>query len=129
MKSIKPGRAPSFMGGIVSIFLCVFGVFWTIMAISMDSPTIFPIFGVFFVFMGIIQAIYNFRNATGKKRYSAFDITDASEEPDPLNQRYGSDVYTSTAEPDTIGGNYCPHCGQPTKQGHAFCKSCGKAID
>lgn len=53
------------------------------------APISFSIFGVLFVIVGIVQAVYNFKNAAGKKRYSAFDIVDGEEEPDPLNQRFG----------------------------------------
>lgn len=55
----------------------------------MGAPISFSIFGVLFVIVGIVQAVYNFKNAAGKKRYSAFDIVDGEEEPDPLNQRFG----------------------------------------
>lgn len=30
MKSIKPGRGPSMMGGISALFAALFGVFWII---------------------------------------------------------------------------------------------------
>ena len=35
MKSIKPGRGPSMMGGVMGIVVAVFGVIWTAAAISM----------------------------------------------------------------------------------------------
>lgn len=47
----------------------------------MGAPISFSIFGVLFVIVGIVQAVYNFKNAAGKKRYSAFDIVDGEEEP------------------------------------------------
>ena len=75
MRSIKPGRGPSGMGAIVSVILVIFGIGWTIMAVRAGAPVFFPIFGVLFVILGIVQAVYHFKNATGKNRYSAFDIT------------------------------------------------------
>ena len=84
MKSIKPGRGPSFMGGVMSILVGLFGVVWTVVAASAGGG-FFALFGIIFIAVAVVQAIYNFKNATGKNRYSAFDITDSSEEPDPLN--------------------------------------------
>ena len=59
----------------------------------MGAPAFFPIFGVIFIIMGIVQAAYNYKNATGKNRYSSFDITEDGEEPDPLEQRFGGTEY------------------------------------
>ena len=89
MKHIKPGRGPSAMGALGSVIAVVFGIFWTVSVASMGAPISFSIFGVLFVIVGIVQAVYNFKNAAGKKRYSAFDIVDGEEEPGPLNQRRG----------------------------------------
>ena len=84
MKHIKPGRGPSAMGALGSVIAVVFGIFWTVSVASMGAPISFSIFGVLFVIVGIVQAVYNFKNAAGKKRYSAFDIVDGEEEPGPL---------------------------------------------
>ena len=75
MKSIKPGRGPSMMGGFGSVFGIVFGIFWTVLASSMTQGfglvgVIFPLFGVLFIIMGVVNAIYHFKNATGENRYS-----------------------------------------------------------
>ena len=93
MKSIKPGRGPSGMSFAGSIIAVIFGIFWTAIAVSMTSGSpfggvtlIFPLFGVLFIILGIVQAVYHYRNATGRDRYSAFDITDSSEEGDPADQ-------------------------------------------
>ena len=91
MKSVKPGRGPSAMGAVGSLFAAVFGVIWTIAAASMGAPVFFCLFGVVFVILGIVQAIYNFKNATGENRYSAFDIVDSAEEPDPLDRHFRPD--------------------------------------
>ena len=37
MKSIKPGRGPSMMGGVGSVIAAIFGVFWTIGAVQMGA--------------------------------------------------------------------------------------------
>ena len=110
MKHIKPGRGPSAMGALGSVIAVVFGIFWTVSAASMGAPISFSIFGVLFVIVGIVQAVYNFKNAAGKKRYSTFDIVDGEEEPDPLNQRY------------------CPYCGAKLGDSYTFCGHCGKRL-
>ena len=91
MKSIKPGRGPSAMGAMGSVVAIIFGIFWTIMAASMGAPLFFPIFGVIFILLGVVQAVYHFKNATGKERFSEFDIVDSQEEPDPLERRFGQE--------------------------------------
>ena len=131
MKSIKPGRGPSFMGGIGAIVAIIFGIFWTIMAVSMNTPAFFPIFGVLFIVLGIAQAVYSFKNATGENRFSAFDITDSHEEPDPLNTYFGSQ---NNVQPGADGVQepktncFCPYCGAQTGADHLFCSKCGKKI-
>ena len=61
MKSVKPGRGPSMMSAIVGIFVAIFGVVWTIAAVSMGAG-IFGLFGLVFVAIAIVQVIYNFKN-------------------------------------------------------------------
>ena len=128
MRSVKPGRGPSLMGGIVSIALCVFGAGWTVIVLNSGAPPIFPLFGVVFVCIGVMQAVYNFRNATGENRYSAFDITDRDEEPDPLDERFGRSRKSSSLDLSESKGNFCPYCGARAQADHAFCKQCGKAL-
>ena len=127
MKSIKPGRGPSAMGAMGAVAAVVFGIFWTIMAVSMGAPGIFPLFGVVFIIMGIVQAVYHFKNATGKSRFSAFDITEHGEEPDPLQQQFDGNPPSAPAAGAAAAG-YCPYCGQPTQAGFAFCAKCGKKL-
>lgn len=66
MRSIKRGRGPSMMGGISSIFVAIFGVIWTLFA-SQTGSILFMLFGVVFVVQAIVQAVYNFKNATDRK--------------------------------------------------------------
>lgn len=126
MKSIKPGRGPSFMGGIMSIFVGLFGVVWTILAASMGGG-IFALFGIIFIAVAVVQAIYNFKNATDKNRYSAFDITDGSEEPDPLNERFGN-TQSGAQKNDDTDNKFCPYCGTPVAEDFEFCNKCGKKL-
>lgn len=131
MRSIKPGRGPSMMGGVASIFGALFGVFWTLTALSMGAPIFFCLFGVFFIVMAIVQAIYNFKNATSKNRYSAFDITDNQEEPDPFNQYFGESNYKEESfgfDENKGTSKFCPYCGAEVEKDYKFCNSCGKEL-
>lgn len=131
MKSIKRGRGPSAMGAVVSLFAAVFGIIWTFAAASLGAPAFFCLFGVVFVILGIVQAIYNFKNATGENRYSEFDIVDSSEEPDPLDRHFRPErSVETTPEEDGGGGDFrfCPYCGARLGSGFEFCGKCGKRL-
>ena len=131
MKSIKPGRGPSMMGGVGAVCSIVFGVFWTVLAASMTRGmgiigVMFPLFGVLFIIIGIMNAVYHFKNAASENRYSAFDITDGDEEPDPLNGRFGS--ASAPNEAPSAETHFCPYCGAPVQQDFAFCRKCGREL-
>lgn len=130
MKSVKPGRGPSAMGAVGSVVAVIFGIFWTIMAASLGAPIFFPIFGVLFIAIGVVQAIYHFKNATGENRYSAFDIVDSREEPDPLDRRFAPDRDTEERLEENESGDFrfCPYCGARLGSGFSFCGKCGKRL-
>ena len=88
---------------------------------------VFALFGIIFIAVAVVQAIYNFKNATGKNRYSAFDITDSSEEPDPLNERFGNPQATTQKKND-VDNKFCPYCGTPVEGDFEFCNNCGKKL-
>jgi len=125
VKSIKPGRGPSAMGGVMSIASGLFGLVWTFIALQMGAVIMVP-FGLIFIGISVVQAVYHFKNATSKNRYSAFDITDTDEEPDPLNERFGSSEPQAPNEPGQV--NFCPYCGAKADEDHVFCSKCGKKL-
>lgn len=125
MKSVKPGRGPSMMGGIIGICVALFGVFWTVLAASGGAGIMVP-FGIIFIVIAVVQVIYNFKNATGKNRYSQFDITDENEEPDPLNEKFGDEGNYKRTE--TGGSRYCPYCGAKAGTDFEFCNECGRKL-
>ncbi|MBM6849933.1 zinc ribbon domain-containing protein [Oscillibacter valericigenes] len=131
MKHVKPGRGPSAMGAFGAIIAVIFGIFWTVSTASMGAPAFFPIFGVLFIIIGIVQAVYNFKNATGKNRYSSFDIVDNQEEPDPWDQQFGGDADAPVFRdipPTGAELRYCPYCGAEVGEGFAFCAKCGRKL-
>ena len=115
------------MGGIMGIFVALFGVLWTVVAFSIGGGII-ALFGLIFVAIAIVQTVYNFRNAAGENRYSTFDITDDDEEPDPLNQRFGAETANKKTEDGTGGSVFCPYCGVKVEGDFAFCNKCGKKL-
>lgn len=131
MRSIKPGRGPSMMGGISSIFAALFGVLWTVIAWS-GGAGFFALFGVIFIVMALVQAWYNFHNATTNDRFSTFDIVDSHEEMDPLDPRSASRD-SQDDSPVRVSGSseaprFCPYCGTPLQENYSFCPECGKKL-
>ena len=127
MKSVKPGRGPSAMGAVGSVIAVIFGIFWTITAVSMGAPFFFPLFGVLFIILGVVQAVYHFKNATGENRYSSFDIVEDDEEPDPLNIRFG-DTPQGDSGPDSGDFRFCPYCGAKLGADFTYCGKCGRKL-
>lgn len=125
MKSIKPGRGPSMLGGVTGIFMIGFGILWTVLAAQASG--IFALFGVLWTGVAVVTTVYNFKNATRKNRYSAYDITDANEEPDPLNECFGN-PQTDTQKRSDADNNFCPYCGTEVADDFAFCNNCGKKL-
>ncbi len=125
LKSVKPGRGPSAMGAVGSVIGVIFGVIWTGAAASAEAPPFFLAFGVLFIIVGIVQALYHYKNATGENRFSAFDITEDGEEPDPLDRRGRGDL--GQEEPDGAY-RFCPYCGARFGEGFVYCAKCGREL-
>ena len=103
MKSVKPGRGPSLLGGAASAIAAVIGVVWIAVAASMDAPVYFCLFGVVFVVLAIAHALYDLYNATAKRRFSLFDVTEEGEEPDPRAAADGADDFIIAEAADAPG--------------------------
>lgn len=135
MRSIKPGRGPSGMNFAGSIFAVIFGIIWTILAGTMTRGAgilgfIFPLFGVLFVGIGILQARFHYKNYKGDDRMSLFDITEHGEEPDPLERErreYNALEKTEDRFPTEYG--YCPYCGASLEADYRFCPKCGRELN
>ena len=131
MKSIKMGREPSFMNGIMGIVAALFGLFWTFIVFS-SGGGVMGFFGLIFVAVGILNAVRGFRNAFSRNRRSEFDVVDGTEEPDPWNERFGnSDADYSgkiTYNVDANGNSFCPYCGNTVEKDFKFCNDCGRKL-
>ena len=115
MHSIKPGRGPSLMGGIVGIVVAVFGVIWTVGAWSAGAPPVFALFGLLFVGLAIAGVVYNLYNATSRNRVSSFDVTTEREEGDPMADALGHGAESRQPPqgappegPRKFPGDHCP---------------------
>lgn len=127
---VKPGRGMSFIGFIGSIIVVAFGIGWLILVIysfrkenELDSPSFyfFLLFGIIFILVGIGSAIYNYKNAFSKKRFSVFDIVEDSKESDPFES-----PIKKGRQSDAL--NYCPYCDSPVEESFSFCPKCGKGL-
>lgn len=90
------------------------------MAVSSGAPFIFPVVGVMFSIMMIVNIIKNYINATGDNRYSEFDVVSMEDEPDPWDERFrkitsdnnyevrenSKSEYTTSDKTE-----FCPYCG------------------
>jgi len=139
MKSIKPGRGPSMMGGVAAIAAVFLGIIWIAAASDVSSSfsggaspetmgSLFPLFGIVFVAIAIAMAVYHFKNAGNKNRFSEFDITEEDEEPDPLNLRFGKNEQAETGNSPSEAPSFCPYCGNNLEKGHIYCNRCGKKM-
>lgn len=126
MKHIKPGRGPSMMNGFIGIFMIGFGIFWTVLAAQAGGMFIF--FGLMWTGIALVMTIYHFKNAFSKKRYSIIDVTDHTEEPDPLNERFGVQLDDNKKDDDDLDNSYCPFCGSKVDGEYKYCNKCGKEL-
>ena len=128
MKSIKQGRGPSLLGGIMGIFMVLIGIVWT--SIAMRADFLFAMFGVIWTLMALTITIYNFIGATRRNRPSMYDITDGDEEPDPLNELFGNKPENKPEEKKNTydGKGFCPYCGAAAEKDYSFCRKCGKKL-
>ncbi len=127
LKSIKPGRGPSMMSGVMCIIVGIFGVIWTIGAVSMGAGPIFALFGLVFIGVAVVNAVYNFKNATSKDRFSVYDITESHEEGDPFDKYYKTEN-SDAPQNDETESNFCPYCGTKVQEAFEYCNKCGKKL-
>ena len=116
----RPSRITGIIGLVMGGIFVLIGVFVAIPASGL--------FGVLWTGIAAATTVYNFRNAAGKNRYSAFDITDASEEPDALNERFGPSRDPEETAPPAPENRFCPYCGTPVAGDYEYCNRCGRKL-
>lgn len=128
MYSVKPGRGPSLMGGVMGLVVAVFGVFWCITAAGAGAPWFFVGFGVVFVTIALLGSGSSFYNATSRRRFSSFDIVAAGREPDPLDPYVAETPLRDDIVPQRSKDRFCTQCGEAADIDHRFCRACGSEI-
>ncbi|MBQ3009000.1 MAG: zinc ribbon domain-containing protein [Oscillospiraceae bacterium] len=126
MKSIKPGRYNSGQSVLGAVFGIIFVIFWTVSAVRMGAPVIFPVFGVGMLIMLITELVKSWHNATSKNRYSEFDIVDSREEPDPWEEKFTGEIPLSQDVAEEV--MYCPYCGAKLAPDFEYCPKCGRKL-
>jgi len=128
--SLKSGRGPSIQKAIGGLVVGLFGILWTVLAVSITANAPFPLVGIIFPLFGVIftlaawgQAIYHFTNATSTQRFAEYDFVKHLDEPDPLNARFGSPTKPASSAP--AAQKFCTHCGGGLQDAFRFCPSCG----
>ncbi len=114
------------MNGIGALAAVLFGIVWTIGVVRAGAPLIFPIFGILFVILGVVQMMYHYKNATGKNRYSLFDITE--DERDPLEERFGESRVVDHKPDQSDADGFCPYCGKGVEGSYEYCPKCGRKL-
>ncbi len=128
MKSIKRGRGPSLLSGIMGIFMIFVGIVWT--ALAAQASTVMALFGVLWTLMAVVTTIYHLFAAIRSSRPSVYDITEDNEEPDPLNTRFGkqADGAPANTQNTAEGSGFCPYCGAKAEKDYSYCRRCGKKL-
>lgn len=96
------------MGAVGGVVAVVFGIGWTYLAYSITEGAphgvrvVFPLFGVLFIVVGIVNVIYNVVNAGSKNRLSQLDVVTDDEEPDPISRLVQGPQSRSAAVESTV---------------------------
>ena len=120
MRNHKPERGPLFFQILVSIFVLVFAVFWTVLAAQ--GAGFMAIFGIFFIVIAIFRIImlYRYATCTDQKDTSAFHSTEQ-----PSFDRFDLGEQTQ-GEKITA---YCPSCGAKVEKEDRYCGDCGRKLN
>lgn len=137
MYGVKPGRGPSLIGGIGGIVFIILAIAMLESVASRGAPSVFVLFLVGMIVVGVITTVYNFWVAITRNRPSTFDVTRGDEEIDPIAKALGHGPKDETTsheaprderKPRRFAGDFCPFCGKKVEGEFDFCPHCGKDI-
>jgi hypothetical protein len=100
----KAGAVGRIIGGLIAL---VFGIVWTLGAMSMGAPIPFGLFGVVFCCIAIGGILVGIHNASAK----------------PEDRIGGTEIV------DIVDCVHCKHCGQSISKDSQFCLHCGGKQD
>jgi len=124
--SVKTGRVPSLMQGVVEIIAGVFvGVIWINIA-DQTGQGVFRYFhyaGYVVILIAILGGSYHIYNALAKNRFSEQDVVFSGQEPDPFSRFLDDDELNLQTS-----NTYCETCGNTVNEGDNFCPGCGKDV-
>jgi len=121
MRNNRPDKGPLLVQMLLSIFVLVFAVFWTILAAS--GAGFMAIFGVFFIVIAIVRMVMLWRHATGRDRKD-FSVSGNEEEFD----RFDRGTETPKGTRSNSDSAYCPYCGAKVGADFTFCGGCGRKL-
>ncbi|MFN7291984.1 MAG: hypothetical protein ACK5T6_15455 [Pirellula sp.] len=98
------GAVGRIIGGVIAL---MFGIFWTIGAMSIGAPTPFGLFGVVFCCIAIGSILVGIHNASVK----------------PEDRIGGTEIV------DIVDGVHCKNCGLSISTDSRFCRHCGGKQD
>lgn len=133
MKSIKPGRAPSLMGGVMSLLVGLFGIVWTGRRVCVGRRRV----------RALWRDLRDHRHRAGRvplqKRCGEKPLFRIRHHRRARGagpafgalRRAGTDAQqgaSAAPEGSAPGSLFCPYCGAPAALDYAFCKRCGKRL-
>jgi hypothetical protein len=115
---VRPGRAPSLLGGVVGILMALFAcVAFGIMQPggALGGPMgggFFSLFPLIFVVVALALAALSFYNAFSERGAPFYEI----------------DIEDRERQERSGEGSFCPSCGQPVAKDDRFCRNCGREL-
>lgn len=108
----------------VNVFVLIFGVIWTVIAVSMFPPM--GLFGIGFVGLAAYRLVMSIKlNKKDGKEKEPWDRTGTAYGAPRRDFSTGSESSGSTRE---TAGSFCPYCGRELEESFRFCPKCGRRL-
>ena len=109
------GSGESVVGSAITV---LFMLYWNYGVFTADAPLIFPVVGLFGLYVtvkGFIQSLQEYR-----KRKMNQDMYDYD--------NYTSSAYNTTYQYTSDDSRYCPYCGAKVATDFVYCPYCGRQL-